>query len=259
MHNILRSFLCLRQMMRENSYLRIFVFWISRLLNQKRELEISLYGARYFIRTTNLDIYTILESKKELDVFLSSHPPKIHSLVLDAGAYIGSFCIPLALRYPHLKIVALEPFQENFELLQRNILLNAVRIEALNLALVGERDCGCKLPFGHGGSALSGEIIIEKPVKLRKITRSQDVLCIGTNKLLQYSGENNVGLLKLDIEGAEVDVLTDLAISKVIVDLLIVELHERKRIGCNAAFEIFSRNRVNLQVSEKFFSVRQER
>ena len=42
-------------------------------------------------------------------------------LIIDAGANIGYASVYFAIKYPNAKIIALEPSEENFQLLQRNV------------------------------------------------------------------------------------------------------------------------------------------
>ncbi len=58
------------------------------------------------------------------------------SVFIDVGAHYGFFSLLVASRYPHLRVIALEPVRENFQILEHNIADNGVEnIEAHNLAV----------------------------------------------------------------------------------------------------------------------------
>lgn len=59
--------------------------------------------------------------------------------VLDIGASFGAFCIPFALAFPEVNVIAFEPQTSLFELLQKNIELAGItNISAYNCALISE-------------------------------------------------------------------------------------------------------------------------
>jgi hypothetical protein len=62
------------------------------------------------------------------------------------------------------------------------------------------------------------------------------VPCVGVEELLEELGTDRLDLLKIDIEGGEVEVF-DAARSWIDrVDVLVAELHDRLRRGCSRAF-----------------------
>ena len=74
-------------------------------------------------------IETILELWHE-EVYTSDgfYQPADRDVIVDVGANVGLFTIWLAKRNPHCRVLALEPFPENFVLLQAN--LNEARVRS---------------------------------------------------------------------------------------------------------------------------------
>lgn len=58
------------------------------------------------------------------------------SVILDIGANIGTFTILAAKKFPHAKIIAVEPEPDNIEMLKKNIELNQIKnVEIRNVAV----------------------------------------------------------------------------------------------------------------------------
>lgn len=127
------------------------------------------------------------------------------SVVIDAGANVGVSALVLADRFQG-RVLCLEPVPENCEWLRRNIERNAVsRAEVLTIGLAGRsrRDWLWRDPeqsvSGHFDPGLS-------PQAHRGLLGSQaDFLSI-TDLLVQTRAEEVV-LLKLDVEGAEHEII----------------------------------------------------
>lgn len=158
----------------------------------------------------------------------SAQLPEDPTTIVDAGAHIGLAAVYFAITFPEAQIFALEPDPGNFELLRRNT-----------------RELPAVVPI-HG--ALHGETGYVKIVNptdenwmYRVAGASRDdpgaVPALTVPELLDGSATGHIDLLKLDIEGAEIDVLSaaDEWIDR--VETIAIELHDRYRPGCTEAFE----------------------
>ncbi len=122
--------------------------------------------------------------------------------ILDLGANIGTASIDFALRYPQASITAIEPVAENFRLLQKNI-ASFPNIRALNVA-VGKQD-GRAAVYGQGHN-----------LQMQLVSASSEALGLeeitvrDLNGLLPELGITRIDLIKIDVEGAEYDILTSL-------------------------------------------------
>lgn len=135
-------------------------------------------------------------------------------VVVDAGAHVGLFAL-MAGAYAS-RVVALEPNPFNFALLNLNILKNTPSpIKGLQLGLwthVGE------LELAQSGDSGSGSFVREGGIHY----------CVSTTTLDDLLADlDTVDLLKLDIEGAEFEVLNQAsegALRK--VRCIVAELHQ---------------------------------
>src|SRR5262249_8550895 len=146
--------------------------------------------------------------------------------IIDSGANIGLTSIFLANRFPNAKIITLEVDRENFQLLTENT-KPYPNITPLFKGLWNRR---AKLQINNPGDYSWGFTVSETT------DASSAFDGIGVADLLDDFGWPQVDLLKMDIEGAELEVLssgTDEWINRVRV--LAIEIHYQ-RVGCWEAF-----------------------
>ena len=134
-------------------------------------------------------------------------------LILDCGANIGLSVLYFKRLYPHCKIVAFEPDPTVFEVLSRNVTRSGLGDVTLENSAVWTADG--ELAFMCEGADAGRVKMLDPEVTRRnvKAVRLRDRL------------NCNIDLLKLDIEGAEYDVLQDCASSLHNVKTLFVEYH----------------------------------
>lgn len=149
--------------------------------------------------------------KQEIYKFdLEQHPPRI----LDGGANIGLATLYWKQQFPNAEITAFEPDPEIFETLKRNVEQHGWDdVELVQKGLWSETG---KLEFrpdgadgGQMASVADGEV-------------NRDVVPV--TRLIPYL-DDRIDMLKLDIEGAEVEVLLDVAGHLGSVRNLFVEHH----------------------------------
>ena len=123
---------------------------------------------------------------------------------VDIGANGGMHTIPAALSLSHRgKVIAIEPEPKNFSILTKNVQLNKLKnVICINTACFKEEKI-LKLFLdkeGQGGHSLVRETPVEKEGYIEIKTQTLDKI-INANKI------KRVDLIKLDVEGAELDVL----------------------------------------------------
>lgn len=145
------------------------------------------------------------------DVYrLRSAPNLVGGVVIDLGANIGVFTLH-ALALGASRVVSVEPFPSNVEMLRENIAVNgagdtAVVVES---ACVGRhRDlamacAGAQAFCGHGPDVDWMRRALSQPGAAPRVTTV--TLC----DLLERHSINMVAMLKIDIEGMEIEVITD--------------------------------------------------
>jgi FkbM family methyltransferase len=177
-------------------------------------------------QTSDLGVFNQIFLDEDHRIQLNADP---HSII-DLGANIGLASICFAQRYPNARVIAVEPEQSNLDLLRKNV-AGYKNIEVVHagvwyrdapLTVVDKNDDKCAFQVVEAGE-------------------SDEVFCNGLSiqTLMQSLELSSVGLLKVDIEGAEVELLGNESVKNWIskVDVMMVELHDRFREGCALAFE----------------------
>ncbi len=154
-------------------------------------------------------------------------------VVVDAGANIGLAAIYFASKYPNAKIIAIEPEESNFQLLQKNAVpyRNIIPVQA---ALWNENGRINLMDPGLGNWGF----VTDKEKNREKLSGNYcyEVKSITVDKLIDDYGLNMIDLFKIDIEGAEKEIFSDSSAWIKKVNGLIIELHERTKPGCNRSF-----------------------
>lgn len=148
--------------------------------------------------------------RKQIYQFNTSNPSPY---IIDAGANIGLSLYYFKQRFPSARIVAFEPDPEVFEVLEENV--NSLDLTDIELVRKGLWNQATTLQFFAEG-ADGGRIAVAGD--------HEQLQTIETVRLRSYL-DRRVDLLKMDIEGAETDVLEDCADLLHHVDRIFVEYH----------------------------------
>jgi FkbM family methyltransferase len=184
-------------------------------------------GRDVWIRGGSTDVPTLFEVWAKRAYDLPIPPPET---IVDAGANIGLATVFFALRWPGVRVIAVEPEQRNYELLERNT-RGLAGVEPVAAALWS---APCELAVLDPGRGPAAYLIPAAAAPARQIGTTRGVTVAN---LCDSAGWARVGLLKLDIEGSEIEVLDSSRSWIDRVDALIVELHDRILPGCTAAYE----------------------
>jgi FkbM family methyltransferase len=184
-----------------------------------------LHPVRLRVRTTDIGMCHEILIKR----CYRNDLPAVPKVIIDAGANIGLTSIFFANEYPNARIIAIEPEESNFEMLKKNT-APYPNVEILNAALWGEnRELDLFDPQeGHSAFQIKSESRTG-PVGTKKVRG------VTLDRLMQELGIEFVDLLKIDIEGAELEVFADPVRWIDRVGIIAIELHERLRPGCDAA------------------------
>jgi FkbM family methyltransferase len=194
--------------------------------NGRRVRTHSTSGPPVLLRvgTTDVDVYRQVMVDREYECNLSVAP----EVIIDAGAHIGLASIWFATRYPNALIVAVEPETDNFELLVANTVAYP-NVQAVRAALwVTDGDVDLLDPgWGTWGFRIGD----------RATGDNKKVVCgVSLPRLMDRFRLDHIDLLKLDIEGSEVEVFSQCSSWIDQVEGIVVELHDRIRPGCSRAF-----------------------
>jgi len=139
--------------------------------------------------------------------------------VIDGGAYIGDSALVLEELEPRA-IYAFEPLEENFKLLNETIRINGLRnVVPLKMGLGTAKGVMSVTPFGS--ASFRSDIFGGGPGEREETTSIDDFVA---------ERKASVGLIKLDVEGSELDVL--MGAKKTIEEhkpVLIVSVYHRGR------------------------------
>jgi len=220
---------------------------------QQGELvELKIDGSRVFVRKGTPDLRVAVSCLTgEFEVLRYLLPKDYSGNIIDAGAYIGTATIALRKLFPHAKITAIEPSTDNLQVLRKN-LENYKDIDVVHGALVG--GSSKKLNLKNRGTGNWGFSVVEAPKDKIDAEKIQEVKTFRISELVK--NKENIGLLKMDIEGGEVDVFENDMETLCKIPIVFAELHDRIIDGCSNLFFKFSGNRIVVKDSgEKYLSI----
>ena len=167
--------------------------------------------------TTDLAAFHGIFGRRQLSIDLGFTP----RVIVDLGANVGYASVDLALRYPGASVIAVEPEPSNVEVLRRNVAgFGIVVVEAA----VWPREAVLDLQeaeIGHAG------------FRVREGSRPQrGVNAVTIPALLKQNRLNVIDLLKIDIEGSELELLSEETEWLQRVRAICIEFHDSFRPGC---------------------------
>jgi FkbM family methyltransferase len=172
-----------------------------RLRNQNHTLSLSLkapVSATFTIRESDTDLFTFREIFfDQVYSDLMPHLPKCETII-DLGANIGLATVYFASKFPGASILSIEPEAANCALLAKNVepFSRQGRCRTLQAAI-----------WSHDGP-LRIHSIAENSFNTFQVRPSENtpdaIQGLGMSSILERSGFDKVDLLKVDVEGAEV-------------------------------------------------------
>lgn len=167
-------------------------------------------------------------------VYSERYPaPAAGDVIINAGANIGVFSIQMGKLQPNCRILAFEPFRENFKLLEQNLGSAAVHcVEPHHVALssasgfatmvaIGERSQDHRLSVAKGASA-----------EVRKDAGDYVVPTLSLANIWEMTQDDEIAMFKCDIEGSEADLFGTAQPTELIrVRQFAIEWHDHLRPG----------------------------
>jgi FkbM family methyltransferase len=155
----------------------------------------ALGGRPFSIRPGGVDPWVVWETFTYLDPL----PPiglEAGEVILDVGANIGAASALLAATFTDARIAAIEPDEENAALCERNLEPWRDRCQVVKVAA---------WPFDTT-LGLAGES--SATLSVRADDEARRVPAIAMNNLVEsYGGRAGIGFIKMDVEGAEREIL----------------------------------------------------
>lgn len=150
--------------------------------------------------------------------------------VIDCGANVGYASAYFLSRWPQARVLALEPDHGNFAALSTNLKPYGDRVTLLQAGLwSGSCDLAiAEAPFRDGRQWA-------RQVRVATTSDTVRIPAVSMDALIARTGRERVSLLKIDIEGAEVELFSGDVSWLDRVDNMVVELHEDSAFGPSAA------------------------
>jgi FkbM family methyltransferase len=180
---------------------------------QKGTVKFNHKDFQYLDSDSFLFIYDEVFNKQIYNFKTESKCPTI----IDAGANIGMSVIYFKMKFPNAKITAFEPDEEVFSLLKNNVA--SFGFNDVNLIKKGLWKEETVLTF-HSEGADAGRIAETEGIG--------KIIKIETSLLSNYLKNNLIDLLKIDIEGAEFEVLKECKAYLNNVSNIFIEYHSFK-------------------------------
>nr|WP_294507198.1 FkbM family methyltransferase [uncultured Rhodopila sp.] len=212
-----------------------------------RQLDVG--GQKVFIRANTADEIVAKNCLGDEFDLVSGLLEKItrRNTVLDLGGYIGTAAIRFATAIPHCTVITVEPSPENFRILQLNT-MKFPNIIAVNAA-VGT--AAGKMQLYARTTGESGHTLVQNPKDCTAPTKVSTVDVVPVREFLErYSPPTNtLSLVKIDIEGGEVDLLRDHGWIDGFA-IALAELHDRIIDGCTAAWLGATRKEARFDITD---------
>ena len=196
-----------------------------KLLHGLASLKFPGIKHRLFLRygTSDFQLFKNIFITEEYDI----HLPFVPETIIDGGGNIGLAAIVFANKYPDAKIVAIEPEDSNYSILQKNI------SKYSNITSL-------KAGIWHNSSFLN----IRNPdsgkwaftIEETDMPTEKSIKGISINDIINECGWERADLIKLDIEGSEKEVFEHnsgkwLNSAKAVI----IELHDWIKPNCSDA------------------------
>ncbi len=196
---------------------------------QKFPLKVGKYNIWLNEENPINSLKTFLEIFKERDhTKLPNFPSKNDSIIIDLGANEGFYTLKIKEILPRSKIIAVEPNPTAFKILRKNIEANKLKnIEILKRAVTSKTG---KIVYEivKGRTTVSATKVYEKYRKKYELKRIF-VDSIILEKLCKDFGINKIDLLKIDVEGSELDILKSSKNILSNVEKVVVEYHKAQK------------------------------
>jgi FkbM family methyltransferase len=176
-----------------------------------RNFSSKIFG--YAIFATDSASFTAMYKTIFIEKIYKFISDKKNPFIIDCGANIGLGTIYFKQLYPDAKVLAFEPDQKIFDLLQKNT--SNARLTKITLINKGLWNKNGKVLFSSDGID-GGKVALNK---------SQGNSQIEVTRLKEYLQNETVDFLKMDIEGAETIVLKDCGDALLNVNLIFIEYH----------------------------------
>lgn len=188
------------------------------------KVKVPGFDAYLFLRPSPPDLYTFhyIFTKHEYDFDCGSV-----EYIIDAGAHIGLASVFFGLKYPEAKILSVEPEDSNYKLLVANTKLFP-NIRTIKAALWSHKT------FVN----ILNPDAADWEYRVSDIDNKDGISAITVEDAMSEMATDRIDILKMDIEGSEVEVFKTSGSWIDKVKSIVLETHDRLRPGCTQAMEM---------------------
>lgn len=193
----------------------------SKIIHGKKEIKQVMMGFTVSAFDYEALLYLFKEIFLRQEYYFKSEKP--NPSILDCGANIGMSVLYFKYLYPDCEIIAFEPNPYAFALLEKNIAQNGLNHVEIRNSGLSNAEGYIDFFVEENKGSLTGSIL--------KARGGKRTLRIHSEKLSKYIQDTQFDLTKMDIEGAESEVLSDLVSANRIghSNQYIIEYHHRIR------------------------------
>jgi len=234
-----------------SSFILDLLFYIYRFITPKNNIQVKaryknsmvLYfpalSSRYYGMFTDIVAYQYIDDYEKY--YKKKFSLKENDVVIDVGAHVGKFAIPLVMEFPRINIYAFEPDPANFECLEKNFQVNLSKNGKYDLYQGVVSDNVDEKIFSLGRFSTQGSLETVGFSYEDKNARHIKVKSFTLEKLFKENNINRCALLKMDCEGSEYLIFESLSkgfLKK--INMIFIEVHiikDRKPLMLKDFFE----------------------
>lgn len=184
-----------------------------RIANLPRYVETEINFLNKKLRITDIASFNFLKHEIFDQQIYNFRSEKTDPLIIDCGANIGMSVIYFKKMYPEAKIIAFEPDKYIFDVLEENVKTYGLS----NVTLINKACWNAETTLRFFSEGADGGRKAED-------NETERIITVDTIRLKNYLKEK-IDFLKIDIEGAEVEVLPDIKDDLKNVENIFVEFH----------------------------------
>jgi len=205
-----------------------FQIYLKRVFSRKSIIRFNLPSSDIVINLRNNssdgDAFDQVFLRLQYDNPLNFTP----RFIIDCGANVGMASLFFHKKFPHSKIVAVEPEKSNYDLLVKNVKEHQ-EIEVIKAGIFHKN---AELVVENNEERGNWGFTIKESKQINNSLKA-----ITVDDIMKEYGQNEIDILKMDIEGSELEVFSENYhswLSK--TNVIMIELHDSRRKGCSKAF-----------------------
>jgi FkbM family methyltransferase len=174
-------------------------------------------------------------------------------VIVDLGANEGLYVLKMKENSPNAKIIAVEPNPEAFRILKKNVETNNLSDVILVNSAVSSKNGKVNFEIIKGSTEVGALKLYEK-FENRGEIRKISVTSITLEKLFNMFNLNKIDLLKMDVEGTELEILKSAESILPKIKKVVVEYHGAQKTKKGVIKLMLKRNfKMLLMEKNKFF------